>query len=188
MKKIALLLVVLNLTVSNAQIKTSAEIKITEPEFSDNIVYVDKIDGTGIQLEKQTISISAKLNAGAFIPIVGIFSKSKGKNVVKGNSSPIKITKNAKIYFIVKVSDNSTDPTSRINIFKLKKTKDTRTLETASTNVLETKANDIDYLSFIGKKYGKSSYIIELDNMEVGEYAITLENRRDLFNMFSVTE
>jgi hypothetical protein len=188
MKKIALLLFALNLSISNAQINTVSDIKITEPEFSDNIVFVDKIDGSGIQLEKQTVSLSSKFNAGSLIPVVGILSKSKYKNIIKGKSSPVKINKKSKTFFIVKVSDNSTDPTSRINVFKLKVIKDTRTLETLSSNILETKLNDFDYLKFIGKKYGESSYIIEIDDLEVGEYAITLENRRDLFNMFSITE
>jgi hypothetical protein len=187
LNSIIIITIVLNFSVSNAQIKTLTDIKISEPEFSDNIVYVDKIVGEGIQLEKQTISFSAKFNAGSLIPFVGIFSKTKGKNVVKGSSSPIKIKKDNKTYFVVKVSDNSTDPISRINIFKLKQLKEARTLETISSNILETKLNDINYLPFNGKKYGKSSYIIEVENLEVGEYAITLD-RRDLFNMFNIIE
>lgn len=166
----------------------NAQIKVAEPEFSGNIIFVNDSAGSGIKLEQQTASVSAKANGAAYVPVVGFFAgKSTVKNFVQGASSPIQIDKNPKVHFIVKVSDNAVDPITVINIFRLNTEKDKRTVELASAKIVSgAKTGDIKFLTFSGTKYGQSSYLIEIDNIESGEYAITLATRRDIFNMFGV--
>ncbi len=160
---------------------------IAEPEFSGNIVYVNGTNGSGIKLEQQTTSVNTRANGAAYVPIYGVFAgKATSKNVVEGSCSPVQIEKKPKMSFIVRVSDNSVDPVTVINIFKLKSEKDTRTLEVASAKIGSSKSAGIKYLAFNGTKYGQSSYLVEIDNIDPGEYAITLANRRDIFNMFGV--
>lgn len=167
------------MTFANAQ-----TIKISEPEFAGSMVYVNDTIGSGIPLEKQVCSMKTK--AGASMYIVGV-GKVTSSSVVKGKSSPVRIQKKENLQFIIRVTDNSVDPSTIINVFKLTEKKDTRTVELASAGTFQaSKSNDIQYLPFVGKKYGDSSYLIEISSIETGEYAITLPERRDLFYMFGV--
>ena len=184
MKKLLLISLSLFIVVlSKAQM-----IKVNEPEFSGNIVYVNDTIGEGIKLEQQTASMTTKVNGATYIPGVNLFAgKATSRNVVKGCCSPVVINNSKKVYFIIKMSDNSVDPTTIINIFKLVSKKESRTVELASSRVLGgTKSGDISYVSFSGKKYGQSSYLIEVDSFEPGQYAITLPERRDIFSMFEI--
>ncbi|MBS1934392.1 MAG: hypothetical protein JST96_10370 [Bacteroidetes bacterium] len=166
----------------------SQNLKVKEPEFSGQIIYVNDSVGDGQLLEQQKASASTKMSGAAFIPIAGAFSKGKGLNVVKGLTSPIKIHKQNSLIFIVSVSDNKIDPVSVINIFPLKQGKDTRYLEVASASITGAKVADLNFLSFRAKKYGDHSYLITLENVSPGEYAMTLESNRGMFNMFSVID
>jgi hypothetical protein len=163
-------------------------IKIIEPEFSGIMVYVNDTIGSGVRLEQQAGSIKTKANGASYIPLVGLAAgKAKSKNVINGCCSPVKIDRNTKVQFIIKVKDNTIDPTTLINIFKLTVEKDTRIVELASASLVGgSKAGNITFIPFNAKKYGTSSYLIEVDYFESGEYAMTLPERRDLFNMFSV--
>lgn len=182
MKKVLFFILISSSSLLNAQVK------ISEPEYSGNIVYVNDSVGSGIKLEQQTASVITKANGASYVPVVGLFAgKATSKYVVQGSSSPIKIDKKTNLKFIVKVSDNSVDPSTVIYVFKLNPEKGIRTIEIASANMVgDSKSGDIKYLTFKSKKYGQSSYLIELDNIESGEYAITLASRRDIFNMFSI--
>jgi len=183
------LLIVLTFAAISA-ISFGQTIKIDEPEFSGVMVYVNDSIGTGIKLEQQVSSTKTKSNGAAFIPVVGLAAgKAKAKGVVKGCCSPVIIDRKTDVQFIVKVKDNSVDPITVINIFKLTKEKDTRVIEVGSASAIGgAKSMDIAFLQFLGKKYGTSSYLIKIENIESGEYAITLADRRDLFNMFSITD
>ena len=163
-------------------------IKIKEPEFAGNIVYVNDSIGNGLRLEQQASSMKTSANAAAYIPVANLFAgKATTKSVIKGCCSAVQITEKSNIRFIIKVTNNTVDPTTVVNVFKLKQKKDTRTVELASASSFgSVKSGDIDFISFVGTKYGESSYLIEIPNLEVGEYAITLAERRDFFNMFGI--
>jgi len=185
MKKV---LLVLSLTAISS-ISFGQTIKIDEPEFSGVMLYVNDSIGLGIKLEQQASSTKAKSNGAAFIPVVGLAAKTKAKGVVKGCCSPVRINKKVDVQFIIKVKDNSVDPTTIINIFKLTKEKDTRVIEVGSASVVGgVKSMEIAFLQFSGRKYGENSYLIKIDNIESGEYAITLPDRRDLFTMFAIED
>ncbi|MDR2916259.1 MAG: hypothetical protein LBV74_15780 [Tannerella sp.] len=166
----------------------SQDVKIAEPEFIGVVLYVNDTIGTGVKLEQQTAFVTTKSNAASYVPFARVVAgKAKSKNAVNGSSSPVKIDKREKIRFIIKAANNSTDPTTIINIFKLTREKDQRTIELASAGTFGgVKTGDIEYIPFNGKKYGNSSYLIEIDAMEQGEYAITLAERRDLFHLFCI--
>lgn len=165
-------------------------IKITEPEFAGNIVYVNDSIGKGLRLEQQTASTKSSANAAAYIPGARMVAgKATSKNVINGCCSPVQIDQKTNVRFIVKVKDNTIDPTTIINIFKLKQEKNKRTVELASTNTWgTTKSGEIEFISFYGTKYGESSYLIEIPALESGEYAMTLADRRDFFNLFQIKE
>ena len=183
--KMQFLFTIIFLTIFNF---TNAQIKIAEPEFSGNVVYVNDTIGSGVKLEQKVSSVSSKVNGASFVPVVGLFAgKATSKNIVQGATSPIQIVKKPKTQFIVKVSDNSVDPISIINIFKLTSEKDFRSIELATSKIVGgSKSGEIKFLEFNGKKYGQSSYLIEIENLEAGEYALTLSSRRDIFHLFGI--
>ena len=161
------------------------EALIAEPEYTGNVLIV--IDGKGQALEKQKASSKAK--AGASMYIVGL-GKIKGSNVVTGMRSPIRILQHDNIELIVRVADNSVDPFQLINIFKLEQNsnKNNRSIEVSSVASFSgAKSNDIEFIPFEAKKYGEKSYLVKLQKQLMpGEYAVTIEGSRNLFNMFGV--
>jgi hypothetical protein len=168
-----------------SNIKEGDSIKVAEPEFSGNFVYVNQPTGKGIALEKQ--KCFTKANASASVYITGMGSVSS-KSVVNNAASPIRIPANSKLYFIVRVKDNTVDPSTQINFFPLSKVGNKRQVVTGKSSTFGgAKAGDIDFIAFNATKYGKNSYLVELPaGLQKGEYAITLDGSRDLFNLFGV--
>jgi len=163
----------------------SAQVAIPEPEYTGNVVYID--NGLAKPLEKQ--KAAAKAKAGASMYIVGI-GKVKARNVVTGMRSPVRTSQRDSLSFIVRVTDNGVDPFQMINIFKLEQdpNKNNRSIEVSNAGTFSgVSANEIAFLSFDAKKYGEKSYLIRIQKPLIpGEYAITIEGSRDLFNMFGV--
>jgi hypothetical protein len=160
------------------------EIAIEEPEFTGIILLV-KDPNTGEKLEKQKSSNASKADIGA--AIFGV-SKAKGMNMVKGSSSPVRTAHNENIQFIVKVKENHFDPVDVINIFKMESDseKDHRLIVTGKVNFNKSSTLDIEFIPFEATKYGESSYLVNISELQPGEYAMTLDGSRDVFNLFGV--
>jgi hypothetical protein len=168
---------------SNLYLLSAQNLKVVEPEFVGAIVLVNQDDCTSQKLEKQTASSAAKADIGA-----ALFGVAKGKSInkVNGASSPTR-TKNGKIVrLIVKMKENSRDPAEVINVFKMDEGKDNRLLIVGKLVFNQTSQLDIKYLPFQGSKFGTSSYLIQLSNVEPGEYAVTIDGTRMIFNLFGV--
>ena len=107
-----------------------------EPEFIGEIVTV-RPDGTVAKLEKQSVQMRTRANAGA---------------VIFG-----------------------------INCFRFEAKKDKRMAEMASVSSFgSVKSNKLERLSFTGRKFGESSYLITLDETPAGEYGITISNPNNI--------
>lgn len=150
---------------------------ILEPEFVGECIVL-KSDNSSVQLEKSTSRI--KTAAGASLFIVGIGSV-KSKIVIDGCCANNKFKSTEDFQIIVKAVDNNTDPLAIVKIFKFESSKKERKAELASVNTFgTTKSNNLIYLPFIAKKYGKNSYIITLKEKPIGEYGITVSNPNNL--------
>lgn len=161
-----------------------SQVKIKEPEFPGTIIFVNDSIGNGLRLEKQKCSLKANGSASLYITGVG---KAKAFCVVNGAQSNFRIDTQPNLKFIVTVKDNSLDPTSIINIFPLTTKKDKRFVEVGtSTTFGGVEESTIPFLQFSATKYGNNSYLVELSNVAPGEYAITLPESRDTFNMFGI--
>jgi hypothetical protein len=172
---IALLFVVLGL---------KSQVNIKEPEFPGTIVFVNDSIGEGVRLEIQNCYTKASGSASLYVTGVG---KAKAFSVVNGAKSNVRIGAKSNLKFLVTVKDNSVNPTSIINIFPLTPKKDKRIIEVGtSTTFGGVEQSTIPFLQFTASKYGNSSYLVELSNVAPGEYAITLPDSRDLFNMFGI--
>lgn len=162
----------------------SQEVKITEPEWVGEIIYVNDSVGDGVKLEMQ--KAYTKTKAGASLYIVGA-GKVKTKTHVNGSTAKTRIKNTDKIQFIVKNNDNLTSPKSIINVFKLNADDKTRFIDISSLGTFSgAESMNIDFIDFTAKKYGENSYLITMPKLENGEYAITLAQSRMDFNLFSV--
>lgn len=151
-------------------------VSLSEPEYVGNISYVDSSEG--LTLEKQRAS--TKLRSGMFTV--------KSSNIVKGATSPVRVSSGEAVRFIVRAASNDVDPVQVINIFQMTSNakKKYRQLEVSKAGRFSGSGMNIDFIPFTSKKYGKTSYLITLNNLAAGEYAMTLDGSRDMFNLFGV--
>jgi len=165
-------------------------IKIKEPEFLNNVVYVNDTIGDGILLKKQIPTYKNNANAASYIPYVGLFA---GKATIRlrflshDNGSYTFKNKNNK--FIIKCFNNTIDPTTIIKIIKLEPEGEKYLSIVIATGSVfgggESKnPNTIEYKA---TKYGDSSYLIELENLDYGNYSFKLimSNEYILFNILN---
>lgn len=153
--------------------------KYKEPDFVGDIKYVGS--GKDVLLEKEMAVIGSK---------GGMYSKIKTTSSIKGLQSSLKIHPIDKLVFLVKVADNSVNPTSIVNVFKLDQDKKTnsRFVTVMTTGTFSGQKAAIDFKAFEYSKYGNNCYLIVFPkSLETGEYAITLEGSRQIFNVFTIT-
>ena len=144
-----------------------------EPEFIGEIVTV-RPDGTVAKLEKQSVQMRTRANASAVIFGIG---KAKTKLIIEGPKAGVRLTAGQPASFIVRAVDNATDPMSIINVFRF----EAKMAEMASVSSFgSVKSNKLERLSFTGRKFGESSYLITLDETPAGEYGITVSNPNNL--------
>lgn len=161
------------------------DVSIAEPEFINSAIYVN--GDKSVQLEKAIPYTKSRATIASYATGVG---GAKAMSQVKGTSSPIRIKKSDNYTFIIKVYSNAVDPAGEVTIMKLTSTKKKRTYDLASIDMLgQSKEGDIDYIPFEAKKYGNSSYLLQINTpLESGEYAISLRNVTDVLNCFGVDE
>lgn len=147
---------------------------IAEPEFIGETLILESKD-SAIALEKSPAQIKTNANAGAYI--VGIGSI-KTRLTVKKCCSPVRVKQAEQTRLIVRAVDNYTDPLSIVTVFKFEsKRKERRAeLESESTFFGGTSSNNMKILTFSAKKFGESSYLLTLDNVQPGEYGVLVYN------------
>ena len=154
---------------------------IPEPDYVGTVLLLDesgKVLGT---LENQKVANRTNFDAGVYL--IGIGS-ARSREYVKGKSSPLRIKK-GKILLLAKVTNNQFNPNETIEIFKLNQgRKDRSIVVSESFSLGGTKSNDLDYLSFKAYAYNSSSFLIELNIDQAGEYAVTLDGSN--FNLFGI--
>jgi hypothetical protein len=141
------------------------DVKPAEPDFVGE-AYILKADGTTEPLDKSKFNTTIKpgFKIKQYLEVPGCCSRVK----VQATAEPLKV--------VIKMKDNSVDPTSIINIFKFE-VKKNRTTEVSSTALLgkSDEGGKIKYADFSGKKYGQSSYLLTIVASEPGEYGILIK-------------
>lgn len=172
MKK--LLLCTLGMLCLSLQTFAQNSVDAEEPDFIGETVIVNE-DGTTTPLEKQMVTITARANAGMYLG--GIGGKVRQRVEIPGCCSSVRIKSGNNSQFIVRAVDNQSDPLAVITFFKMESTKKIRRAEIASTSTFGvSKSGTLDYVSFQGKKYKESSYLLKTAPLEPGEYGITVSN------------
>lgn len=151
----------------------NAQIEVSEPEFSGQVVYV-KSATEGILLHKENAQIKTK--AGASLYLVGIGSV-KSRMHIKGKQAVTRVPQSPQTQFIVRAVDNKTDPLQIVNIIRFDINGNARRAELSKINSFggET-SNNMKRLDFNAKKYGEDSYLISIDGIEPGEYGVYVTN------------
>jgi hypothetical protein len=166
-------------------------IKIKEPEFDGFIVYANDSVGDGIRLEIKESNLKDTYSA---FGVVSIIKQAKDGNtvVVKECCSNVRTNQRTNLNFLV-ILQERVDPTEYIKVFKLKKEKKLRSVKAFNTDYggvnkdVSVEENKEGYIKFRYKKYGERHYLITIDALEPGEYAITLSSGKlGSFNLFGV--
>lgn len=166
-----------------------AQITIPEPEFENQIFFVN--NGTEqVDLEEKLFYV--KKGASVGLQLTGI-GKVKARLVVKGATSPVKIEKAQKLYFVCNYNgSNALNPTKIIECIKFIPRKKTREYLVSAANSLDgqTTSNQFILEKYKGRKYGEQSYLVEFTDLAVGEYGFSLGGEQAGTNMylFSVVE
>ena len=165
-KKIFLLFVMLICGIS-----INAQVTVSEPEFADETLLLTS-NGQGVLLKRENGTVKTK--AGASLYLVGI-GKVKSRLTLAGVHSASTIKGAATTRLIIRAKDNTTDPNSFISIFKFDVTKKERRYQLAESGTLsKTETNNLSSVEFKAKKYGKSSYLLLLEDLQPGEYGIVI--------------
>ncbi|MDR0793916.1 MAG: hypothetical protein LBE82_11455 [Chitinophagaceae bacterium] len=144
-----------------------------EPEFAGECMLL-KSDNTTVSLEKQQAQTRTAMTVGKAITGIG---GAKSKLQIDGCCAATKVSSADNIRFIVRAVDNNTDPMAIVKIFQFDSNKKYRRAELVSVNGLgTTKTNKLHYLTFTAEKFGKSSYLLTLQDKTPGEYGITVSN------------
>lgn len=151
---------------------SAQEVTVAEPEFADEtLLLVSSTEGILLKRENGTI----KTKAGASLYLTGI-GKIKSRLTLAGVQSVNTAKGASRTRLIIKAKDNETDPNSFINIFKFeiynKKERRYQLSEIGTLSKAET--SNLSSIEFKAKKYGESSYLIQMDDLTPGEYGIVL--------------
>jgi hypothetical protein len=99
--------------------------------------------------------------------------------VIPGGEAGLRIPKGKNATIIVKASNNNSDPLSIVTVYKFdakKKKRYTMLSKDNSGTLMKSKTNTKNQLIFRGAKYGESSYKLQFDNLQEGEYGIVVAN------------
>ncbi|AGC76240.1 hypothetical protein LX97_00909 [Nonlabens dokdonensis] len=183
MKNLFLTLVLLSSYFTLAQ----NDIVAPEPDFEGEISFVK--DGKElVELEMVTTSMKSGQSVGRMLSGIG---KVKARVVAKGKTSTTVIQKDEIIYFIYNHGSNNLRPDKVAQLLKFEQRKKTREyLIASSSNVSgQTETNVVEGIKFKGSKYGETSYLIKVSNLEPGEYAFFVGTEETYDgNFFTVVE
>ena len=142
-----------------------------EPDFIGEANLL-KTDGSYIQLDKEigdfTSGISLSSNSFNALSLE-----------IAGGKAQTRLAANEPLQLVVRAADNNSDPLTIISIYKFKAKRSKRSIvisEDNSGTLMKSRTNSKDMVRFGGKKYGTSSYLLSLSDLEVGEYGIVVSN------------
>lgn len=167
----------------------SSKAQISEPDFIGDAYFL-KADSTFIQLDKEigdfTSGVSFSSNSWNALSIE-----------IAGGKSQTRFPMGETLQIVVRAVDNNSDPLSIITIYKFKAKASKRNVVISKDNLgtlMKSRTISKNQVRFSGKKFGKSSYLITLKGLVVGEYGIVVSNpnsideKRIVVSCFAVDE
>ena len=144
-----------------------------EPEFVGQALAIRSDDSTE-QLVQESLAPRHRASTGQ--KLFGIGKDHIDEMTLKGPRAHVRFKKSDGIAFIVRVPDNGLDPMSVISVFRFKVKKKMRIAEYASVGTFgDRHTNTLERQPFTSRRFGASSYLIILKDVEAGEYGITVD-------------
>jgi len=145
---------------------------LNEPKYVGNVYFIEG-DEPPIKLERQLTRYTRKVM------------------IFKEATSTVAIDSTGVIKMIVKVIDNQIDPINVVRVYRIHSSekKNYRYMPLRNDNPMKIKFINYDKLERIFMNtdpFGKSSYLLYLQNLRPGEYVITVNNDKYGWNLFSV--
>lgn len=149
----------------------SIKAQVIEPDFVGE-AFCLKNDGATISLNKEIADYTSGMS----------FSSNSFNALsieIRDGKARTRFSASEQLKLVVRAADNNSDPLTIITIYKFKAKSNKRTVvigEDNSGTVMKSKTSSKDMIRFDGKKFGTSSYLIELNNLKPGEYGIIVSN------------
>ena len=147
------------------------------PEFPEpafvGLVHAIRADGKTIPLLQESVSIRQRASTGYRLFRIG--RKEIHEITLNGAHSPIRFDKEEGIALMVCVSDNRIDPMSAVSVFRFKTKRKSRVAEYASVDTSGgSQFHTLDRIHFTAYRFGLSSYLLILAEVDPGEYGLTI--------------
>lgn len=153
---------------SEAQIAREAAL---EPEFNGQACILNA-DSTTTMLTTENAETNSKMSALHYVPLASMFSKDNTYLTFKGTESKT-WTKPGDVNIILKVKDNSEDPKGQVGFETLEVKKKYRRCIWMTYNAIQGSTMDLKGgTEYDVHKFGKSSYLITIKNLQPGQYAV----------------
>lgn len=144
-----------------------------EPEFIGQALAI-RPDETTRQLVQESLIARHRSSTGQ--KLFGIGKDHIDEMTLKGPRAFDRFMASDGIAFIVRVPDNRIDPMSVISVFRFKVRKKMRIAEYASVGTFgDRQSNTLERQPFTSRRFGTSSYLIVLQDVQPGEYGITVD-------------
>ena len=190
-------LIFMAISVSARSQNQKETLDVPESEFTETVFFVST-KNEPVKLEYNRASFKAKKNALSVFS-GGKLGRSGTKLMVAGPSSTIHLEESDKMRFIYTAPDNSSNPDSKIVLYKFDLTPDQNRVTTVSENVGALAGDKSAFQNIVKydvRKYKQTSYLLTIDKMEAGEYGFILDlnkgfgtknsNEAPIVYMFSV--
>ena len=147
--------------------------KVKEADFVGN-VRAFMPDSSIVNLDKTNVQIKTKATGSKIWWGIG---SSKAFVEVPGSEAKTQFKSDSGYQFVVKVADNNIDPSSVVMIFNMEvKGKNRRAQMGKVNNFMGNSVQGFEQINYEGKKFGKSSYIIDPGVLPAGNYGIVVLN------------
>lgn len=163
----------------------TVNINVNEPEWTNEILFVNIEENKTIELERQDAFSNSKVSTGAQLTGIG---NVKTRIKVNGGTSPVRLVpSNGKLYFIYKAESNTQNPKDLVHLHAFKTEGKFRTILVGLANDVSKTSGALTSLNFKAEKYKTSSYLITIDNLKPGQYGFALgKEKSNTINMFSI--
>lgn len=141
-----------------------------EPEFIGEVYVINNDDV--LLLEKNRTTIRTQANASMYIFGIGDI---KSRIKIPNACSSTRIGSAKKLQLIVRANNNSSDPLTIINFFEFDQERSNRSAVLSKAGTFSgVSEGTLKHVKYNAKKYGESSYLVTVENLEAGEYGITV--------------
>ncbi len=150
-------------------LQLTAQQSLPVPEFKNTINHVDTINKTLRNLEKATAEVDIKIKGLGYGGSESFFK-------VSGKESSI-VLESGQAFFVVKLPDADTDPTTYVELYKFESDKDRRRVKIGSRKLLgKTRNVEIPNVNLSFSKISAGCYLITVAQiLKKGNYGFVID-------------